>query len=50
MCLIALGRHPAGAFVGAHHISRVFRVMIPAGPFFGLLIDRRKAADTKQDE
>jgi membrane AbrB-like protein len=50
MSLIALALHTEVAFVAAHHIIRVFLVMITAGPLFGLLIARRKAVDTKHDE
>lgn len=37
MSLIALALHTEVAFVAAHHIIRVFLVMIGAGPAFGLL-------------
>jgi membrane AbrB-like protein len=40
MSLIALALHMEVAFVAAHHIIRVFLVMISAGPLFGLLIGR----------
>jgi len=41
MSLIALALHTEVAFVAAHHIIRVFLVMIAAGPFFSLLLGRR---------
>ena len=50
MSLIALALHTEVAFVAAHHIIRVFLVMIAAGPLFGVIIGRRKAIDTRQDE
>ncbi len=50
MSLIALALHTEVAFVAAHHIIRVFLVMIAAGPLFGALIDRREPVDTKRDE
>ncbi|WP_439499734.1 AbrB family transcriptional regulator [Bosea sp. (in: a-proteobacteria)] len=44
MSLIALALHTEVAFVAAHHIIRVFLVMVGAGPLFGLIMgDRRKA-------
>lgn len=42
MSLIALALHTEVAFVAAHHIIRVFIVMIGAGPLFGLLTGTRK--------
>ncbi len=50
MSLIALALHTEVAFVAAHHIIRVFLVMITAGPLFGIIIGRRGTADTRQDE
>ncbi len=35
MSLIALALHTEVAFVAAHHIIRVFLVMISAGPLLG---------------
>lgn len=43
MSLIALALHTEVAFVAAHHIIRVFLVMISAGPLFGLIAGRRQA-------
>lgn len=37
MSLIALALHTEVAFVAAHHIIRVFLVMVSAGPIFGLI-------------
>lgn len=48
MSLIALALHTEVAFVAAHHIIRVFLVMITAGPLFGLIIKPRKD-DAKGD-
>ncbi|WP_054142622.1 AbrB family transcriptional regulator [Bosea sp. AAP35] len=42
MSLIALALHTEVAFVAAHHIIRVFLVMITAGPLSGLIIGKRK--------
>ncbi|MGO4737718.1 AbrB family transcriptional regulator [Bosea sp. 2KB_26] len=43
MSLIALALHTEVAFVAAHHIIRVFLVMVGAGPVFGLILgDKRK--------
>lgn len=50
MSLIALALHMEVAFVAAHHIIRVFLVMISAGPLFGLLIGRNKPGADPQDE
>lgn len=50
MSLIALALHMEVAFVAAHHIIRVFLVMISAGPLFGLLIGRKKPGPASQDE
>lgn len=50
MSLIALALHMEVAFVAAHHIIRVFLVMISAGPLFGLLIGRKKPGPNSQDE
>ncbi|KRE06355.1 hypothetical protein ASE63_24325 [Bosea sp. Root381] len=44
MSLIALALHTEVAFVAAHHIIRVFLVMITAGPLFGLIRRRRTEA------
>jgi uncharacterized membrane protein AbrB (regulator of aidB expression) len=44
MSLIALALHTEVAFVAAHHIIRVFLVMIGAGPLFGLLGGRKPKA------
>lgn len=40
MSLIALALHTEVAFVAAHHIIRVFLVMVGAGPLFGLIAGR----------
>ncbi len=42
MSLIALALHTEVAFVAAHHIIRVFLVMVGAGPLFGLISGGRK--------
>jgi membrane AbrB-like protein len=42
MSLIALALHTEVAFVAAHHIIRVFLVMISAGPLFGLFKGKPK--------
>jgi len=42
MSLIALALHTEVAFVAAHHIIRVFLVMIGAGPLFGLIVGKDK--------
>ncbi len=52
MSLIALALHTEVAFVAAHHIIRVFLVMITAGPLFGRTVgrgtkDARKAGETQ---
>ncbi|MDU0343806.1 AbrB family transcriptional regulator [Bosea rubneri] len=44
MSLIALALHTEVAFVAAHHIIRVFLVMIGAGPLFGVLGGKPKSA------
>lgn len=44
MSLIALALHTEVAFVAAHHIVRVFLVMIAAGPLFGLFGGRKRGA------
>lgn len=44
MSLIALALHTEVAFVAAHHIVRVFLVMVSAGPIFGLIGRREKTA------
>jgi membrane AbrB-like protein len=44
MSLIALALHTEVAFVAAHHIIRVFLVMVGAGPLFGLIIGPQKPA------
>lgn len=49
MSLIALALHTEVAFVAAHHIIRVFLVMVSAGPIFGLL-GKRKSAGTAPAE
>ncbi|CAD5286655.1 conserved membrane hypothetical protein [Bosea sp. 62] len=41
MSLIALALHTEVAFVAAHHIIRVFLVMIGAGPFFGFIVGKK---------
>lgn len=41
MSLIAVALHAEVAFVAAHHIIRVFLVMIGAGPLFGLIGGKR---------
>lgn len=41
MSLIALALHTEVAFVAAHHIIRVFLVMVCAGPLFGRIVGRR---------
>lgn len=43
MSLIALALHTEVAFVAAHHIIRVFLVMVGAGPLFGLLVGGRES-------
>ncbi|AMJ62383.1 AbrB family transcriptional regulator [Bosea sp. PAMC 26642] len=40
MSLIALALHTEVAFVAAHHIVRVFLVMVGAGPLFGAIMRR----------
>ncbi|POR50398.1 hypothetical protein CYD53_109107 [Bosea psychrotolerans] len=45
MSLIALALHTEVAFVAAHHIIRVFLVMVCAGPLFGVIIGQRKTTD-----
>lgn len=40
MSLIALALHTEVAFVAAHHIIRVFLVMVGAGPLFGLIVGK----------
>ncbi|WP_293799363.1 AbrB family transcriptional regulator [uncultured Bosea sp.] len=47
MSLIALALHTEVAFVAAHHIIRVFLVMVSAGPIFGLIgrANRKPAAE-----
>lgn len=42
MSLVALALHTEVAFVAAHHIIRVFLVMIGAGPLFGLILRKPK--------
>jgi hypothetical protein len=42
MSLIALALHTEVAFVAAHHIIRVFLVMVGAGPLFGTIMRRRE--------
>ncbi len=44
MSLIALALHTEVAFVAAHHIIRVFLVMIGAGPLFGLIGGKKSGA------
>ena len=41
MSLIALALHTEVAFVAAHHIIRVFLVMIGAGPLFGFVVGKK---------
>ena len=41
MSLIALALQIEVAFVAAHHIIRVFLVMVGAGPLFGLISGRK---------
>jgi len=50
MSLIALALHMEVAFVAAHHIIRVFLVMISAGPLFGLLIGKRMQGRAESSE
>lgn len=50
MSLIALALHTEVAFVAAHHIIRVFLVMVGAGPLFGLIIGRRRQPETAPAE
>ncbi len=42
MSLIALALHTEVAFVAAHHIVRIFLVMVGAGPLFGLISGRKR--------
>lgn len=44
MSLIALALHTEVAFVAAHHIIRVFLVMVGAGPLFGLIVGKPEPA------
>lgn len=50
MSLIALALHTDVAFVAAHHIIRVFLVMVCAGPLFGLIIGRKPSPDAAPAE
>jgi membrane AbrB-like protein len=50
MSLIALALHTEVAFVAAHHIIRVFLVMVAAGPLFGLILGRSKTSETAPAE
>lgn len=49
MSLVALALNIEVAFVAAHHIIRIFLVMISAGPFFGLM-DRGPAGSPASAE
>jgi membrane AbrB-like protein len=50
MSLIALALHTEVAFVAAHHIIRVFLVMVCAGPLFGVIIGKRKPPESAPAE